>query len=606
MKEQDKSKAQLIHELTTLRQRFSDLEAGENERKRVEEVLPEREQHHRLLLDSSPDPSVIYDDSGRVLYVNLAFSQTFGWSENELLGKRVDFVPEVNWPETSVAIEQLFDQGKIQGFETKRLTKNRQVLDIQLSGAILTDKEGIAVGNIIFFRDITARKQAEETLQKYNEYLTVLHDITLRLTHILDLDTVIETFLDHLERLVPYDSASIMILETESRVTLKAMRGFERWADPARVQTITFDPSTTPTIHRVLTTRQSFLIPDTTSYPGWQTHSETAYIRNWLGVPLLVGEEVIGLYSIDKAEPSFFTEVQVHLAEMLAAQLAIAIANARLYGAAQQEITKRQQAEEEAEKAREAAEAASEAKGTFLVNVSHELRSPLTSVLGFTKIIRKRLHEVIFPGLKADKSGKTDRAIRQVEQNLDIIVSEGERLTNLINNVLDLAKIEAGRVEWQVQLLSVADLIERAIEATSDLFETKRLELIADIDDKLPAIIGDQDRLIQVVINLISNAVKFTDEGSVTCRAKQLNSEIVVSIIDTGIGISPANQSMIFEIFKHADDTLTDKPKGAGLGLSICREIVAYHGGRIWVQSELGQGSTLSFTLPVKAMAETE
>ncbi len=301
-----------------------------SERKQAKEALQESEERHRLLLASSPDPIVIYDDSGLVLYVNSAFSQTFGWSEDELLGKRVNFVPEENWPETKVAIERLFGEGKIQEFETKRLTKNGRILDVQQSGAIFRNKDGQPVGSIIFIRDISERKQAEETLQQYNEYLTALHDITLSLTQILDLDTVIETFLDHLAALVPYDSASIMIQETETRVTLQAIRGYERWADPAQVQAITFDPSTTPTIQTVLTTRQSLLIPDTARYPGWQERADTAYIRNWLGIPLLVGEKVIGLYNMDKAEPDFFTETHVRLAEMLAAQAAIAIDNAPL------------------------------------------------------------------------------------------------------------------------------------------------------------------------------------------------------------------------------------------------------------------------------------
>ena len=151
--------------------------------------------------------------------------------------------------------------------------------------------------------------------------------------------------------------------------------------------------------------------------------------------------------------------------------------------------------------------------------------------------------------------------------------------------------------------VTVSDVIERAIAATASLFEAKKLNLVRAIEPDLPPITGDQDRLIQVVINLISNAIKFTDAGSVTCAAGLHGGELVVSVTDSGIGIAPGDQPKVFEKFKQVGDTLTDKPKGTGLGLPICREIVEYHGGRIWVESEPGKGSTFSFTLPISGQA---
>jgi anti-sigma regulatory factor (Ser/Thr protein kinase) len=142
------------------------------------------------------------------------------------------------------------------------------------------------------------------------------------------------------------------------------------------------------------------------------------------------------------------------------------------------------------------------------------------------------------------------------------------------------------------------EVIERATAATSSLFEQKGLVLIKDIEE-LPPIQGDKDRLIQTVINLISNAFKFTDQGSITCHAKVTGNEITVSIIDTGIGIAQEDLPKVFEKFKQVGDTLTDKPKGTGLGLPICRQIVEQHNGRIWVESEIGKGSTFSFSIPL-------
>ena len=179
------------------------------------------------------------------------------------------------------------------------------------------------------------------------------------------------------------------------------------------------------------------------------------------------------------------------------------------------------------------------------------------------------------------------------------MVSEGERLTKLIDDVLDLAKIEAGKFSWNMAKISVSEVLERAIGATASLFEAKKLDLVRRIEPELPVITGDSDRLIQVVINLISNAVKFTDSGAIECSACVRGGELVVSVTDNGIGIAPADQGKVFEKFKQVGDTLTDKPKGTGLGLPICKEIVEYHGGRIWVESEPGKGSTFSFALPL-------
>jgi signal transduction histidine kinase/CheY-like chemotaxis protein/ligand-binding sensor domain-containing protein len=306
---------------------------------------------------------------------------------------------------------------------------------------------------------------------------------------------------------------------------------------------------------------------------------------SYLGVPIPSGGQMIGVISVQSIDQEGrFTEADQRLLSTIATAVGVAFHNARLF--------------EEASHARAAAEQADAAKSSFLSTVSHELRTPLTSVLGFAKIIRRRLEERLFPLIPEDDR-KVQQAKRQVIENLDVVVSEGERLTKLIDDVLDLAKIEAGKFTWNMGSVAMKDVLDRAIAATGSLFEAKKLKLIRSIEEDLPTITGDQDRLIQVVINLISNAVKFTDSGSITCSVHKEGAEVVVSVKDSGIGIAPADQPKVFEKFKQVGDTLTDKPKGTGLGLPICREIVEYHGGRIWVESEPGQGSTFSFTLPI-------
>ena len=236
-------------------------------------------------------------------------------------------------------------------------------------------------------------------------------------------------------------------------------------------------------------------------------------------------------------------------------------------------------------------------KTDFISTVSHELRTPLTSVLGFAKIIKKRFETVILPNFHEVSDKKVAKAVGQVNENLDIIIAEGERLTTLINDVLDVAKMEAGKIDWKMQKLDIQGIIERAMLATSSLFAKKGLAQLSDIAPELPNVTGDRDRLIQVVINLISNAVKFTDAGFVTCRARRKRNEVIVSVIDTGMGIAEEDQPKVFEKFKQVGDTLTDKPKGTGLGLSIVQAILKQHNYHFGVHSELGMGSTFWFEM---------
>lgn len=238
-------------------------------------------------------------------------------------------------------------------------------------------------------------------------------------------------------------------------------------------------------------------------------------------------------------------------------------------------------------------------KTNFLSTVSHELRTPLTSVMGFARILQKKFESTLFPPLSQSEDKKVQKAMQQVMANAQIIVDEGQRLTTLINDVLDLAKMEAGRVDWNMQEHRIEDIIDRGIAATSSLFANKPVQLRKDIKADLPLFEGDRDRLIQVVINLISNAVKFTDQGNVTCKAEARDGELVVGVVDSGCGIKPEDQPLVFEKFKQVGDTLTDKPKGTGLGLPICKEIIEHHGGRLWLESELGVGSTFLFSLPL-------
>ena len=244
------------------------------------------------------------------------------------------------------------------------------------------------------------------------------------------------------------------------------------------------------------------------------------------------------------------------------------------------------------------AEAADRAKGDFLSTVSHELRTPLTSILGFAKMVRKRMLERIAPALADTSDPKALAAAEQSQENLDIILAEAGHLTALIDDVLDLTRLESGAMDWRVEEVEVGGLVEEAVAGYCQALADKGLECRVAVEPGLPPVPGDRQRLVQVLHNLLSNAVKFTKAGMVEVRAAREQDGVRLTVADTGPGIPGNEQERIFDTFHQSGEPLTDKPKGTGLGLAVSRLIVRRHGGRIWVDARPGQGSAFHVLLP--------
>ena len=236
-------------------------------------------------------------------------------------------------------------------------------------------------------------------------------------------------------------------------------------------------------------------------------------------------------------------------------------------------------------------EIASQHKSQFLANMSHELRTPLNAILGYT--------EMMVDGLYGSLPEKASATLERVQSN-------GKHLLGLINDVLDLAKIEAGQLVLTTEPYVVGDMVTTVLSATESLARTKGIGLSATVAPGLPSGTGDARRLTQVLLNLVGNAIKFTDQGSVEVRAAQAGDTFELSVIDTGFGIAPEDQKKIFEEFQQVDNTSTRKKGGTGLGLSISRKIVELHGGAITVESEIGKGSTFKVTVPIHVAAAKE
>lgn len=452
---------------------------------------------------------------------------------------------------------------------------------------------------------------ARSELQGRLAELVTLNELAVALSATLDLHELLDRALRAVVGHLAFDRALVLLID-EDRGSLRGGHSVGGTDEMAALIAGLELPLTLETSQLVQLARADgpMLFSDVDDDPDERNRAfaEALGVDSFMGTPLITKGRAVGVLAVDNrssgrelaraAGPLLFT---------LGNLIASAIETARLYNeveAHNRELEARVvERTAEAEEARAAAVAASDTKSRFLANVSHELRTPLTSILGFTKIIRRRLDDAVLPHVASDDP-KTERAVRQISDNLDIIAEEGDRLTHLINEVLDLAKIESGKLEWKEEPIDAGELVSRASAATSALFEASGLAFVKDVDDGLPTTVGDRDRLIQVVINLLSNAVKFTREGSVTCRVRRAGDELVVSVTDTGMGIDPAYHDRVFEQFTQAGDTLTDKPRGTGLGLPISKQIVEHHGGRMWLESAVGRGSTFSFTLPIRIPAQ--
>jgi signal transduction histidine kinase len=457
---------------------------------------------------------------------------------------------------------------------------------------------------------LTPEALAEQRLAE----LMTLNELGLIISSTLDRDELIDRALRAVTRRLRFDRALILLVDPERGVLRdgRSIGGSPEMAARIGELELPIDLDAA-LLSRIARADGPLLFRDVDQDqdPGNREFAELLEVTSFLGTPLVTKGRTVGVLAVDNRRtgrdvlpgdgPLLYTAGSL---------IAGGIENARLYAELedQKDALERRVVERTSDlvEARQAAEAANETKSRFLSNVSHELRTPLTSVVGFSKLISKRLADVVFPAVDAGGDPKIERAMRQVAENLAIIVEEGDRLTNLINETLDLAKIESGKIEWRDEEVDIAEVVDRATSATASLLDPDRgPRLVVEVASDLAPIRGDRDRLIQVLINLISNAVKFTPQGSITIIGWQEDDTVHVAVSDTGLGIAPDDQARVFEPFTQVvdDRPASDRPRGTGLGLPICREIVERHGGRLWLESRLGAGSTFQFTLPIAGAA---
>lgn len=411
----------VIERTAELEQAVQALRDEVSERQQVEISLRKSEEEHRALLNASPSCIIAYDNKGRVIYVNPAFTRVFGWTAQEVIGKRIDFIPESEREAVAKALKKVYDiDGDVYSFESKLRIKQGQIIDVSVNIAVFLDVTGEPVGLLAALEDISERKRNEEELRQYREELE-------------------------------------------------------------------------------------------------------------------------------------------HLVEARTAELAVAM---------------------------ERAQEADRIKSAFLASMSHELRTPLNSIIGFTGIILQGL-----VGPLNDEQAK----------QMGMVQHSARHLLSLINDVLDISKIEAGQLKVESERFDMAQLVAEVRDVLQPSVDKKGLVLDCRLDPRVGQLVSDRRRVEQILINLLNNALKFTDQGGVFLDCRIENGLVVTSVRDTGIGIKPEDQAKLFQPFRQIDTGLARRYEGTGLGLNICKKLVDLLGGTIGVESEGdGRGSTFTFTLPLE------
>ncbi len=468
----------------------------------------------------------------------------------------------------------LLREGDPIGVIVIRRTEVRPFTDKQI--ALLktfTDQAVIAIENVRLFQEL---QQRTRELLRLVEELRALGEVGQAVSSTLELETVLSTIVGHAVQLSGTNGGVIYEYDeaTQEFLLRASFRREKEVVEALQATPVRLGEGATG---RAATSRAPVQVPnileerEETAARARPILARLGY-RSVLAVPLLRERRMMGALTVWRKEAGSFSTEVVNLLQTFATQSALAIQNARLF--------------REIEEKSKQVEAANRHKSEFLANMSHELRTPLNAIIGFSEVLLQRMF------------GELNE--KQAEYQEDIL-SSGRHLLSLINEILDLSKVEAGRMELEVTKFDLPLAIENARTFVRERATRHGITLEVAVDERLGEFVGDERKIKQILLNLLSNAVKFTPEGGrIELKARQADGSVEISVSDTGIGISPEDQETIFEEFRQVGADYAQKREGTGLGLTLAKKFVEIHGGRIWVESEVGKGSTFTFTLPLK------
>ena len=538
-------------------------------RLRAEEALARSETDLRALFSSMEDVVLVYNRDGRYVRIAPTNPSRLVKPPEQLLGRLVhEVLPKETADRFLNAIRQTLNSSETIQLEYDLVVGNETYW-------FLANLSKLDDNNVFWVaRDITERKKSEESIRRRNEYLAASSEIGKIVTSTLDLNTIFARTVNLIiERFSFYHASIFIVEETGFNAILRESTG--EAGTEMKKNKHSLPVNDTSIVGKVALDGKSVVVNDVMADPLHKFNPLLPETRAEAAIPLRIGNRIIGVIDIQSKAAGAFADDEVSVLQTVADQVAVAIDNARSFELSQQAVMEMREIDR--------------LKSQFLANMSHELRTPLNSIIGFSRVIIKGI----------------DGPVTELQQqDLTAIYNSGQHLLGLINDILDLSKIEAGKMELAFDEVNIVDVTSSVLSTMSGLIKDKPIQMKRIIEPNLPTVRADAIRIRQVIINLLSNASKFTDEGDIVVEVglkpgSTGRNEMRISVTDTGPGISKQDQPKLFQPFSQVDDSPTRKTGGTGLGLSICQHIINMHGGRIWVDSDVGKGSTFHFTLPL-------
>ncbi len=503
----------------------------------------------------------------------------------------------------NVGVMTLHRLDSLEAISIKELQKTRE----ELERRIRESSSELRFANERLRQELEERKRKEAELLQRNRELMVLQSAAVAITSSLDLRYVLNTVALEMAKLLNVERCTISEWRRdEDTIATLSVYSPEGWGSTealSQVRKLENLPLTRSVLEDQIPEQMTIDQPSVDPYEA--AHMRSVGVKTRMLLPMVFQRRVIGLVELeDSREERTFTAQEISLARLLANQAASAIENARLYQKAQEEIAERKQAEAalaqerallaqrvqertaELSKANAELARASKLKDEFLASMSHELRTPLNAILGSAEI------------LQSETFGQLNEKQLKYAQNIE---ESGRHLLELINDILDLSKIEAGKMELSIQPVSVAAVCDASVRLVKQLAHKKQLQLSMSLDERVQTIPADERRLKQILVNLLSNAVKFTPEGGqigLEVRGDPDRETVHFTVWDTGIGIAREDMDRLFQPFMQLDSSLSRQYAGTGLGLSLVSRMTELHGGSVSVESEPGKGSRFTVSLP--------
>lgn len=541
----------------------------------TERLAGEIERQRRLLqtvTNNATSALLMMDTRGRGAFWNPAAERMTGYSAEEVMGRTLHELVHHTHPDGTpfpiedCPIDLALPHGvEVEGYEDVFIRKNGEFFPVVCAAKPIV-VDGKPTGTVIEVRDVTEEKQAQEKLRRAIEEAEVANEQLRTTQAIIDaelahgtVDQLLETLLDAVREALGGDTATVLLVEEDGEhLSVRASRGLEEEVgDDVRV------PVGRGFAGRIAATKEPLIVEDVAELEVVSPILRER-IASLIGAPLVVEGEVVGVIHVGTALPHHFTENDLRLLRLIAERSANVLERVRLY---------------------EAAVEGNRAKSEFLATMSHELRTPLNAILGFTDLLEMGIPEPI--------PEKSRAQVKRIDES-------ARHLLRIIEEILTFSRVEAAQEEVSARAVDLREVVRSAVEMTEPMAAKKGLRLEVEADGVQETIWTDPQKVRQILVNLLGNAIKFTENGVVALRAWQEDQEVVLEVRDTGIGISPAHISRIFDPFWQVDQSKTREAGGTGLGLTVSRSLARLLGGEITVYSTPAEGSRFEVRFPAR------